>query len=484
MFDLAAVLVALALLMYLAFRGTTLILLGPAAALLAVVLTGSLPVLAAYTQIFMGNAGQFIIAFFPLFMLGAIFGRLMDDTGSAQSIARFVSGWLGADRAIASVVICCAVLTYGGVSAFVVAFAVFPLAVALFRTADIPKRLIPGAIALGAFSFTMTALPGTPAIQNAIPMPFFGTTAFSAPGLGILASIIMFVAGMAWLDRRAAQAKAKGEGYGEHSDSLPETDVVLREHAQTEGYDLLELPKEMPGEDNLPPFWLAILPIVVVIVANLVFTQLIVPRWDTSFLAEPLFGETTIEGVRGIWAVIVGLFLAILLLVFGNWRRLKDLRASLDQGTNASVLPIFNTASLVGFGAVIAALPVFGRIADAVLTVGGGDPLISVAGSVALLSAITGSASGGMSIALESLGPALVQMAHANGTSLEAMHRITALASGALDVLPHSGAVITLLAVCGLSHAQSYFDVMMTSLAAPFIALVVTIAVASLAGSF
>ena len=168
----------------------------------------------------------------------------------------------------------------------------------------------------------------------------------------------------------------------------------------------------------------------------------------------------------------------------GNWGRLKDLRASLDQGTDASVLPIFNTASLVGFGAVVAALPVFGRIANAVLEVGGGNPLISVAASVALLSAITGSASGGMSIALESLGPTLVDMANAAGTSLDAMHRITALASGALDVLPHSGAVITLLVVCKLSHGQSYLDVFMASLAAPFVALLLTIALASLVGSF
>ncbi len=484
MWDLVAVLIALGLLMFLAFRGVTLILLGPAAALLAVVLTGSLPVFAAYTQIFMGNAGQFIIAFFPLFMLGAIFGRLMDDTGSAKSIAQTVSAWLGPQRAIASVVICCAVLTYGGVSAFVVAFAVFPLAAALFRSAGIPKRLIPGTIALGAFSFTMTALPGTPAIQNAIPMPFFGTTAFAAPGLGIVAGIIMFLLGMAWLNRRAAAAKAKGEAYGDHVDSLPEPDVVLRERAQTEGFDLRELPKEGPENDDLPPFWLALLPIVVVIAANFMFTQLIVPRWDTAFLADPLFGETTIESVRGVWAVIFGLFLAIVLLIVGNWRRLKDLRASLDQGTDASVLPIFNTASLVGFGAVIAALPVFGRIAEAVLALGGGNPLISVAGSVALLSAITGSASGGMSIALESLGPTLVNLADATGTSLDAMHRITALASGSLDVLPHSGAVITLLAVCKLSHGQSYFDVFMTALAAPFAALVITILVASLVGAF
>jgi H+/gluconate symporter-like permease len=209
MFDVVAILVALGLLMYLAFRGITLILLAPAAALLALVLTDGLPILAAYTQIFMTNTGQFIIAFFPLFLLGAVFGKLMDDTGSAKSIARSVSGWLGPNRAIASVVLCCAVLTYGGVSAFVVAFAIYPVAAALFRDADIPKRLIPGALALGAFSFTMSALPGTPAIQNAIPMPFFATTAFAAPGLGIVASIIMFGLGLAWLDRRGRRADCR-----------------------------------------------------------------------------------------------------------------------------------------------------------------------------------------------------------------------------------------------------------------------------------
>src|SRR5262249_40259813 len=150
-----------------------------------------------------------------------------------------------------------------------------------------------------------------------------------------------------------------------------------------------------------PPFWLALLPVVVVIVSNFVFIEVVLPRMDTSYLAEPRFGQTTVESVRGLWAVIVSLFLAILLLIAGNWRRLTDLRASLDKGANASVLPIFNTASLVGFGAVIAALPVFGQITQALPSMGGGNPLVSVGASVALLSAMTGSASGGMSIALE-----------------------------------------------------------------------------------
>lgn len=484
MYDVAAVLLALGLLVFFAYRGVTLLLLAPGAALLAALLTGGLPILAAYTQVFMASCGQFIVAFFPLFLLGAIFGKLMDDTGSARSIAATVSAWLGPSRAIASTVAVCAALTYGGVSAFVVAFAIIPVAAALFRAADIPKRLMPGAIALGAFSFTMSALPGTPAIQNAIPMPFFGTNAFAAPGLGIVASGVMLAFGLTWLRRREASARAAGEGYGRHDDALPAADVVLREQAQGAAFDIAELsPTPTPARD-LPPFALAAAPIVTVIAVNLAFTEVVLPRLDTSYLAEPLFGETTIESVRGVWAVIVGLCLAIALLVAGNWRRLADVRASLDQGADAAVLPIFNTASLVGFGAVIAALPVFDAVSGAALALGGGNPLVSAAGSVALLSAMTGSASGGMSIALDSLGPTFVQLASDGGVSLEAMHRVTAVASGALDALPHNGAVITLLAVCRLSHRESYVDVLMTAIVGPMLSLAAIIALATAVGAF
>lgn len=488
MFDLVAVLVALVLLMYLAYRGFTLLILAPAMALLAALVTGGLPILGAYTQIFMSNTGSFIVSFFPLFMLGAIFGKLMDDTGSAKSLARTVSDKLGPQRAIVSVVLCCAVLTYGGVSAFVVAFAIFPVAAALFRAAGIPKRLMPGALALGAFTFTMSALPGTPAIQNAIPMPFLGTTAFAAPGLGIITGLVMLVLGVAWLNRRAARARAAGEGYGAHADNTPKTDVVMREHAQSEGFDIIELPEQSAREparnENLPPFWLALLPIVVVIVTNFAFVQFALPLMDTGFLADPLFGATTLESVRGVWAVIVALFFAIVLLIAGNWRRLADLRTSLDKGADASVLPIFNTASLVGFGAVIAALPVFSTISDAVMAIGGDNPLVSVALAVTVLSAMTGSASGGMSIALDALGPTFVDLAAATGVSLDAMHRVTAVASGALDALPHNGAVITLLTVCKISHRDAYGDIFVVACAIPMLSLIVLIVLASLFGSF
>ncbi|MGI9525039.1 MAG: GntP family permease [Hyphomicrobiaceae bacterium] len=484
MIDILAILLSLGLLMYFAFRGITLLILAPIMALLAALLTGGLPLLASYTQIFMVNLGEFAVAFFPLFLLGAVFGKLMDDSGSARAIADWVIGKLGGDRAILAVVICCAVLTYGGVSLFVVAFAIYPIAAALFRDANVPKRLMPATLALGSFTFTMSALPGTPAIQNAIPMPFFGTTAFAAPGLGIVTGAIMLVLGMVWLTYRSNQAASAGEGYGAHDDALPVPDTVMREHAQDEGFDLAEVDSQRPAEQDQPSFYLAVAPVVFVIAVNFLFLEFVVPNLDTSFLADPLFGNTTIEAVRGVWAIIVALIIAILLIIATSYKRFKDLRASINSGADASVLPIFNTASLVGFGAVIAALPAFAHLTELVLSVGGGNPLISLAIAVNVLAAMTGSASGGMSIALDALGDTYVKLANETGTSLEAMHRVTAVASGALDALPHNGAVITVLGICKLGHNEAYLDMFMVAIVFPLVALVALITLASLFGAF
>ena len=483
MTDLLGIILPLLLLMYFAFKGVTLLILAPLMACLAAFMTGGLPIIASFTQVFMQNTADFIFAFFPLFFLGAIFGKLMDDSGSAEAIARWVVDRLGKDNAILSVVICCAVLTYGGVSLFVVAFAIFPIAAALFYDAGVPKRFIPGAIALGAFTFTMSALPGTPAIQNAIPMPFFGTTAFAAPGLGLVAATIMLGLGMLWLNRRARSAMTAGEGYGDHKDQMPKPDTVMRAQAQNEGFDVAEIGEEAPAE-NPPAIVLAIAPIVIVVMVNLLFVSLVAPRLDTEFLSQPLFGETTIEAVRGVWAIVIALTASILFLIAVNWTRYADLRETMNKGADASVLPIFNTASLVGFGGVIAALPAFALVTESLMSASGGNPLVSVAMSVTTLSAMTGSASGGMSIALDALGDTFRTMAQTTGVSPEAMHRVTSVASGALDALPHNGAVITVLAIANLSHSDSYFDIFVTAVVIPFAALVAIIVLASVFGAF
>src|SRR5258706_2160762 len=232
---LLGILLALGLLVWLAYRGWSVLLLAPAAALIAAAVSRE-PLLAHWTQTFMGSAAQFPAQFFPLFLLGARFGNLMDDSGSVEAIARFMTKRLGARRAILAVVLAGALVTYGGVSLFVAFFVLAPMAQALFQAADIPRRLMPAAIALGTSTFTMTAFPGTPAIQNAIPMPFFGTTPFAAPGLGIVASAIMLGFGLWWLTRSEAAARRAGEGFGEHGSVNVETvaeDQLVRGRATT-----------------------------------------------------------------------------------------------------------------------------------------------------------------------------------------------------------------------------------------------------------
>jgi H+/gluconate symporter-like permease len=481
---LLGILLALGLLIWLAYRGWSVLLLAPAAALIAAAVSRE-PLLAHWTQTFMGSAAQFLAQFFPLFLLGALFGKLMDDSGSVEAIARFMTERLGTRRAILAVVLAGAVVTYGGVSLFVAFFVLAPMAQALFQAADIPRRLMPAAIALGTSTFTMTAFPGTPAIQNAIPMPFFGTTPFAAPGLGIIASAIMLGFGLWWLARCEAVARRAGEGYGstDHASRSAADDQIIRERATTaREFDPAEISHGRHA-DTPVPIGFAVLPLVVVVSVNLLMSLVILPRLDFSFLAEARWGATSLPAVAGVWSVAVALAAAILALVLVNRRRLPTLRESMDAGANASVLPAFSVASLVGFGAVVAMLPAFAVVRDWVLSIGGG-PLVSLAMATNVLAALTGSASGGMTIALDALGDTYMRIAAEQGIDPALMHRVATIGSGTLDSLPHNGAVVTLLAVCGSTHRESYLDIVMVGIVSALIALVAVIILGSTFGSF
>ena len=480
---LFGILIALGLLMWLSFRGWSILLLAPTAALLAAFASGE-PLLAHLTQVFMTGAAQFLAQFFPLFLLGALFGKLMEDSGSVEVIARFMTERLGTARTILAVVLGGAVVTYGGVSLFVAIFVLVPMAQGLFKTAAIPRRLMPGAIALGTMTFTMSALPGTPALQNAIPMPFFGTTPFAAPGLGIIAAAIMLGFGLWWLSRSEAAARRAGEGFDTGTcPELSADDPSLRERATIASeFDPAELPHGRHTRSD-PSFIVALLPLVVVILVNLLMSVVVLPRMDTSFLADERWGATSLAGVGGVWAVVVALSVAILTLIALNFHRLPSLRETMDAGANASVLPAFSVASLVGFGAVIAALPAFGLVRDWVLSIGGG-PLVSLAVATNVLAALTGSASGGMTIALDALGPTYMRLAGEVGIDPALLHRVAVMSAGTLDSLPHNGAVVTLLAVCGVTHKQSYLDVFMVAIVGAVIALTAVILLGSAVGSF
>ncbi|TNF61315.1 MAG: GntP family permease [Rhodobacteraceae bacterium] len=455
MLSLAILLLPLGLLIWTVYRGWPVLLAAPVMALFAAGLAFD-PLLATLTQRFMPAAGGFVTAFLPLFLLGAVFGKVMEASGAAMTLARAIVARLGAGRAIPAVVLSCAALTYGGVSLFVVAFAVYPLALALFRAADLPGRLIPAAIALGSFTFTMSALPGSPAIQNAIPMPYFGTTVFAAPGIGVIAGLIMALGGLVYL---GLLARRDGSG----------------------GWD--DTPDDTGGDRDLPPLWVALAPILTVFAANWLLAEAVLPRLDLAYLADPAWGATTASRVIGLWALIGALTLAILLALALGRRRLGDPRAVLGQGAQAALLPLFNTAALVGFGAVVAALPAFTAVNAALAQVPGGA-LTGLAASASVLAGITGSASGGMSIALDALGARYFDMALAEGIDPAALHRIVALATGGLDALPHNGAVVTLLGIAGLTHRQAYGPIFVVAVAIPVVALIVALLIATQVGVF
>ncbi len=480
---LLGILVALGLLIWLAYRGWSVLLLAPAAAILAAGLAGQ-PLLAHWTQTFMGSAARFIMQFFPIFLLGALFGKLMEDSGSVSAIADFMTKRLGPRRAVLAVVLAGALVTYGGVSLFVAFFVLAPMAHALFRAGEIPKRLMPAAIALGTSTFTMSALPGTPAIQNAIPMPFFGTTPFAAPGLGVIASIIMLGFGLWWLARVEAKARGRGEGYGAEAGPAVAAaeDEIVRERATTAGsFDPAEIRHGRQG--GAPSIAVAILPLAIVVGVNLAMSLFVLPRLNASYLADEAWGATSLSAVGGVWSVVTALAAAIVVLVVLNFRRLPTLRATMDAGANASALPVLSVASLVGFGSVVAALPAFAMVRDWVLGIEGG-PLVSLAVATNVLASLTGSASGGLTIALDALGGAYMRLAAEQGINPALLHRIAVIGAGTLDSLPHNGAVVTLLAVCGSSHRESYFDIVMVSIVGGLLGLAAVIGLGSLFGSF
>ncbi|MED4079604.1 GntP family permease [Halalkalibacterium halodurans] len=412
------IVLGLVILMVLAYRGWSIIWVAPIAAGI-VALFGGLDLLPAYTDTYMEGFVNFAKQWFPVFMLGAIFGKLMEDTGAARSVASAITKLIGTKRAALGVMLGCAVLTYGGISLFVVVFAMYPLALALFREANISRRLIPGTIALGAFTFTMTAVPGTPQIQNLIPTSYYGTNAMAAPMMGVIAALIMGIGGYTYLVWREKKLKEAGEFFTEPKNGE----------------------KEEEGE-KVPNPWLSFLPLVSVIVTlNLL-------QWD----------------------IVLALISGIVLIMLLNVGKVKGFIQSMNQGAGGSVLAIINTSAAVGFGSVVRAVPGFERLTELLLGIQG-SPLISQAVAINVLAGATGSASGGMGIALEALGDRYMQLAMETGMSPEAFHRVASIASGGLDTLPHNGAVLTLLAITGLSHKESYKDIFVVGCVIPIVSV-------------
>lgn len=426
------ILLGLICLAFLTYKGMSILWVAPVSALV-VAAFGGMNLLDAFTGDFMKAFGGYATSWFPMFMLGAIFGKVMEVTGAAESIAHFLAKKIGYKRAIIAVVVICGVLTYGGVSLFVVVFVMYPMGLALFREANLPRKMLPGSIALGAFAFTMTAFPGTPQLTNVIPATYFGTGPMSAPVIGIICGILMFILGILWLQYRTKKLQAAGEVFDE-----PEGETTAG----------------VSNPEDLPKWYLAIIPpLLIIILFNAVKLNIVV-------------------------ALLVGVLAGIIIFI----RRLKtfgNVIKTLNDGASGSMLAILNTAAGVGFGGVIKAVPGFEQLKTLVTGIDA-SPLISEAIAINVLAGATGSSSGGVSIVLEALCPQFIELAKQSGIALEVFSRVASISAGGLDTLPQCGAVLTVLAVTKLTHKDSYIDIFMCCTVIPISATILAIILGTL----
>ncbi|ALO46838.1 GntP family permease [Pseudohongiella spirulinae] len=415
----------LALLIVMTLRGWNLFISAPLCALL-VALTSRIPLFADdvnFVQSYMSGFTGFIASWFFMFLLGSIFGKFMEDTGAADSVAAWITGRLGKQRAVLAVVIACAVLTYGGVSLFVVAFAVYPMALSLFKEANLPRRFIPAALAFGSVTFTMTSA-GSPEIQNWIPMEYLGTTPYAAWEVSLVVAVFMAVFGYWWLQRIIATAVGRGERFLERA-----SDPTV-------------------SERNLPHPLTGLLPLCVVLGLSFVYHDSLMQN-----------------------ALIVALLGGVLSLTIINWTYFKDLHAALGHATTGALVAIGNTAAVVGFGGVARTTPAFDMAVLAVTSLPGNE-LVGAAIAVSAIAGLTGSASGGQVIALPAVAPHYLDL----GVNPEQLHRVVAISSGALDSLPHNGYVVTTIrGICNESHKDAYWAVGAVTVVVPLLGLALAI---------
>lgn len=444
--------VTLVLLMILAYKGFSVLVIAPILGMLVALVSGN-SALVYFNEAFMVDLANFIKANFPVFLTGAIFGKLMGVSGASSRIADVITKGIGEKRAILAVVVSTAILVYGGVSLFVVVFAIYPIAVSLFKKGEIPKRFLPATIALGAFTFAMTAMPGSPQVINTIPISYFQTTIYSAPILGIVATLIMAVLGTLYLTARVNKAKKNGEGYGNHKDD-----------------DILD-----NKERELPSFMASIFPILFIFISNFILTNWYFVKFKYLYMPDlEKFGQTNTNGT---WPVIISLSIAIVLCLILFRKYIKNPNKVISEGANSSLLPVLNTAAQVGYGGVIKAVPAFTLLKTFLIGLPL-SPLFLVAVSTTLLAGIVGSSSGGLGIALGAFAETFKNMAIENGIDLGVIHRIAVISAGGLDTFPHCGAIITLLTVTKLTHKESYKDIAVCTMGIPLIATLAVIILA------
>ncbi len=414
------------LLIYLTIRGMNLFIAAPLCALI-VALANGLPIFLGevnFVAAYMNGFSAFIASWFFMFLLGSLFGKFMEDSGAADSVARWIVDRLGMKHAVLAVVLACALLTYGGVSVFVVAFSVYPMALSLFKDANLPRRFIPAALAFGSVTFTMTSA-GSPEIQNWIPIKHLGTSPYAAWEVSLVVAVFMATFGYWWLKRMIGKALANGERF----EARPEDpDIPERDY-----------PHPVTG----------VIPLLVVL--------------GLSFFLHDSLAQL---------ALIVALGGGVLSLLLINLRHFHNLSKAINEGTTGALVAIGNTAAVVGFGAVAKNTEAFTLAVDLMTSLPGNE-LIGAAIAVSVIAGLTGSASGGQAIALPLIGPHYMDA----GVNPNELHRIVSISSGALDSLPHNGYVVTTIrAICNETHQRAYWPLGALTVVVPFIGLAMAVA--------
>lgn len=447
--DTAIIFVALIGLMVMAYRGASIILVAPVFAVVAALGSehASLPI---FSELYMTRAAEYFKNYYPIFLFGAVFAKLMEKGGMAASVAGKIIEVLGEKRAVLAVLLASGALTYGGLSVFVVAFVMYPFGAVVFKKADIPKRLLPAALWMGIFTFSMVSLPGTPQIQNIIPSSYFGTSTWSGMGMGIFASVIFLLIGWIWISFRANRLKAKGEGYGRH------VEFSRRRH-------------KIPN----PDWKISVVPLILVIAINVFLSNPF--NWDWAFHWDEKALETllpmnlsliagSVAKISASWSICIALIISSIVAAIIARRHLRitdGMMTTINGSAIASCSAVLNVASGYAFGCVLSSLAGFALIKDALLHLDvGGGPMLSAVLTTNIMVGITGSASGGLTIALSMLGDQWIAMAAQAGIPLEVMHRLLAIATVGIDPVPQSGALVTLLAICGLTHKDAYWDLL------------------------
>lgn len=425
MLGLIGLIGGLVLLVILTIRGINLFIAAPLCALL-VALSSGIPVFIGdtnFVETYMDGFSGFIAAWFFMFLLGSLFGKFMEDTGAADAVAKWIIDRLGRQHAVVAVILACAILTYGGVSVFVVAFSVYPMALSLFKDADLPRRFIPAALAFGSVTFTMTSA-GSPEIQNWIPIKYLGTSPFAAWEVSLIVAVFMASFGFWWMRRMIGKAVANGERF-ETRESDPE-----------------------PRHRTLPHPVTGIVPLLVVL--------------SLSFLLHEKLAQL---------ALIVALGGGVLTLMLINLRYFHNMQVAISQGTTGALVAIGNTAAVVGFGTIAKSTDAFQGAVE-VMTQLPGNELIGAAVAVSVIAGLTGSASGGQAIALPLVAPHYLDQ----GVDPDQLHRIVSISSGALDSLPHNGYVVTTIrAICHETHQNAYWAVGALTVVVPLIGLAMAI---------